>query len=330
MRRAHQDKKFFIRVGVIVLIIVFLLTIALLLLKKWDEQQGKFPAKIPQDEIVTYEGKDYIQKENIETFLVMGLDKYENATDNDSYNNNQQADFLFLLVFDKQAKKYSALHINRDAMVEMDVLGVAGQKIDSVTKQIALAHTYGNGKETSCRNTADAVSNLLLGMKVNHYISFTMDSVAVMNDLVGGVEVTVLDDFSGIDESLIMGEKVTLRGEQALKYVRTRQGLEDSSNEKRMERQSQYMKALQQNLIGCIEDDEEFITRASVKMADYIVSDRSVTQLKEIANRLSEYEFTDIDNIAGENVMGDEFIEFYPDDDSIMQAVLDLFYKEME
>ena len=39
--------------------------------------------------------------------------------------------------------------------------------------------------------------NFLMDVKIDHYISLTMDSVAVMNDLVGGVEVTVLDDFLG-------------------------------------------------------------------------------------------------------------------------------------
>mgnify|MGYP000585160404 FL=1 len=68
-----------------------------------------------------------------------------------------------------------------------------------------------------------------------------MDAVPILNDLLGGVEVTVLDDFSGIDDTLIKGETVTLHGDHALTYVRERYGLEDSSNSTRMVRQRQYM-----------------------------------------------------------------------------------------
>ena len=120
-------------------------------------------------------------KSDVETFLVMGLDKASGTASSDSYNNDKQADFLMLLVFDNATKKCSAIHINRDTMAEVDILGVAGEKIDTVKKQIALAHTYGNGKNVSCQNTADAVSRLLHDVKVNHYISLALDSVAIFN-----------------------------------------------------------------------------------------------------------------------------------------------------
>ena len=161
--------------------------------------------------------------------------------------------------------------------------------INTVTKQIALSHTYGNGKEISCRNTADSVSELLYGMQIDHFISLTMDSVGIYNDLVGGVEVTVLDDFKGIDDTLIKGEKVLLKSKHALNYVRTRYGLDDSSNNNRMNRQQQYVNALFEKSKKITEKNDEFIIDASLKMADYIVSDRSVTQLQELAKKIVDY-----------------------------------------
>ena len=327
MRKARKDKRKFFRYAAIALLIVFLLSAALLLLEVWEKHRGIFPESDTEETGLEYNGTEYILNENVESFLVMGLDKFEGSADVDSYNNDQQADFLMLFVFDNASKKCTALHINRDTMADVNILGVAGQKVDTVTKQIALAHTYGNGKEVSCRNTADAVSQLLLGMKVGHYISFTMDSVPVFNDLVGGVEVTVLDDFTGVDDTLVKGETVTLSGEHSLNYVRTRYGLEDSSNSTRMVRQKQYLQALYSKTRQCIESDDEFIVEASVNMADYIVSDRSVTQLQELAEKIAAYEFVGISSIEGESKLGEKFIEFYPDEDSIKQTVIDLFYK---
>ncbi len=327
MKNRRSGKRKALRYAAVALAILLLLSGAFFLLQLWEKNQSLFPEYDAQDTVVRYNGVEYVKKENIETFLIMGLDKFEASINDDSYNNNQQADFLMLLVFDNAAKKCTALHINRDTMVDMNVLGVAGQKVDTVNKQIALAHTYGNGKDVSCRNTADAVSELLNGVKIDHYISLTMDSVPILNDLLGGVEVTVLDDFSGIDSTLKKGEKVTLYGEHALTYVRTRYGLEDSTNNTRMERQRQYLNALYEKASLRLETDEDFIVEASVKLSDYIVSDRSVNQLQEIAEKLSSYELVEIDSFEGDLKVGERFMEFYPYENSINEIVFDLFYK---
>ena len=200
MGKKRNGKRKLMRYLSIALLIIFLLTGAFLLLELWEKRQGNFPEQEPQDTAIEYNGDKYVINESVESFLIMGLDKFEDAIDNESYNNNQQADFLMLLVFDNEEKKCTAIHLNRDTMVDMNILGVAGQKVGTVYTQLALAHTYGNGKDVSCRNTADAVSGLLNGVKVNHYLSITMDAVPVLNDLLGGVEVTVLDDFTGIDD----------------------------------------------------------------------------------------------------------------------------------
>lgn len=327
IRSKSSNRKRYLKYFAIALSIIFVISGALLLLEMWESRQGFFPAEEIKQETFRYNGREYVLKDNVETFLVMGLDKFEGTSTSDSYNNDKQADFLMLLVFDNDLKKISAVHINRDTMTKVNVLGVAGNKVDTLVKQIALAHTYGNGRDVSCRNTADAVSEYLLGTKVNHYVSLTMDSVAIFNDAVGGVEVTVLDDFKGIDDTLVKGEKVKLTGDHVLNYVRTRYGLEDSTNSTRMQRQQQYLSALYEKTQLCLKEDDQFLVDASIKMADYIVSDRSITQLQELGKKMSEYEFSGIINIEGESVVGEEFMEFYADEDSVKKIVTDLFYE---
>lgn len=328
MGKKRNDKRKLMRGLAVALLAVFLLTGAFLLLELWEKRQSIFPEQKNENTVYEYNGVEYVKNEDVESFLILGLDKFEDAINNDSYNNDQRADFLMLLVFDNSEKKFTAVHLNRDTMVNMNVLGVAGQKIGTVNKQLALAHTYGNGRDVSCRNTADAVSELLNGVKVNHYLSITMDAVPILNDLLGGVEVTVLDDFSGIDDTLIKGETVTLHGDHALTYVRERYGLEDSSNSTRMVRQRQYMTAVYDKAMLEIENDNNFVIEASSKLADYIVSDRSVNQLQEIAKKLSQYKFTEIETLEGESVVKDGLMEFRPDADSIDKIVFELFYKK--
>ncbi|MBE7064577.1 MAG: LytR family transcriptional regulator [Ruminococcaceae bacterium] len=325
---AKGFKKKYLRYAFVVLLCVFIVSAVLLCLGLWEKNHRKYNSgTVELEDSFEYKGKEYILDKDVETFLVLGLDKYEGTSDDEDFGNDMQSDFLMLYVFDNADKTCSAIHINRDTMTKTDVLGVAGNDIGDKIQQIALAHTEGNGKEVSCRNVADAVSGLLMGRKVNHYMSVTMEAVPVFNDMVGGVEVTVLDDFAGIDDTLVKGETVNLMGEHALRYVRTRWGVADSSNTSRMARQKQYLTALYEKTLEKINEDDKFIAEASLAISDHIVSDRSVTQLQEITEKLSTYEFKGIRYIDGENKVGTEWVEFYPDEDSVKELVVDLFYE---
>lgn len=312
----------------IALVIVFLISAVFLLIEVWERRGNDFPFLSTEDGVVDYNGKEYVLKDDIETFLVLGLDKYEGADSAESHASGIQADFLMLFVFDNEAKQCSAIHINRDTMTRVNKLAVGGSTIaESFTKQIALAYNYANAEndKIKCRNTKDSVEYLLNGVKVDHYLSLTMDAVAASCNLVGGVEVTVLDDFTGIDNTLIKGEKVTLLGEQALRYVRTRYGLEDSSNTTRMARQQQYIEALYNKLHSRLEE-EEFLVKFIDTMDDYVVYDSSNKKMLKFAEKFDDYEFLGSKEIKGETKLGEEFVEFYPDEDSIEEIVIDLFY----
>ena len=126
------------------------------------------------------------------------------------------------------------------------------------------------------------------------------------------------------------GEKVVLNGEQALLYVRERRSLADSSNVIRMKRQAQYINALYQTMGERMAADEQFVVDASLQMSEYIVSDRSVTQLQTLAKKLQQYEFLGIKSIEGESKIGKEFIEFYPYEEPLRDMIINLFYEQVE
>ncbi len=327
MRNAGITRSNIYKIAAVILAFVFVASSFFFLLSLWERGNGFFPSADLEPDYLKHNGKKYVLKDDIEAFLILGLDKFDEEGLVDSYNNDKSADFLMLYVFDKKAKTYSALHINRDTIAKVNVLGVAGDRVDTVEQQIALAHTYGNGKEVSCRNTADAVSELLLGVRINHYLSMTMDAVSQLNDMVGGVEVEILDDLTAVDRAFVKGQRVTLNGEQALKYVRSRQGLEDSTNITRMGRQRQYVNALMQKALDRFANDDEFLVESTLKLSDYIVSDRSLGQLQDLFRRFSTYEFTQINTIEGESEVGERFMEFHPNEASVKENVIDLFYE---
>lgn len=332
MKKARGSKSKYLQYAAVVLLVVFLLSGVLLFVNLWEKYNSGDNFDDVDSTTFVYNGEEYVLKDGIETVLILGLDKFEGSTDETADRNDKQSDFMMLLVIDNNNRKWTGIHINRDTMAQIKKLDIFGQPTqDKVTQQIALAHTYGNGKETSCRNAADAVSELLLGIKVDHYISVTMDAVPVFNDLVGGVELEVLDDFTGIDDTLVKGETVTLMGDHALNYVRERYGLEDSSNESRMIRQRQYIRALYEKTLEMDSSDEEFIINASTKMSEYMVSNYSLTRLQELFQKVSDYRFTEIRYLEGESTVGKDaagiqHIEFTPYEDSIKEVVAELFY----
>ncbi len=296
-------------------------------MEKWEQRTGVYnDENVSLDNTVSHNGKEYTVKDNLETILVLGLD---DATDVDesSYNNSKQADFLMLFVLDNTANTCKAIHINRDTMAQINVLGVAGDRIDTVTKQISTSHTYGNGKEVSCRNTADAVSKLLMNVEIDHYVSVAFDAVPVFNDLVGGVSVEITDDFSSVDPTLVMGQKMTLNGEQALTYIRSRQGVADQSNSNRMKRQRQYLQALYEQFCNKSKQDESFVANAALKTVDHVISDCSANKLEGYLGKIPSFSALEIVELEGELKKGEEYMEFYPDEESIKQTVIDTFYQ---
>ena len=316
-----RNKKIYILVSVVaVLLIAAILAVALL-----DSRYGFFPEQDVDNGELEYNGETYVPRYGIETFLLMGLDKASYEIENNSYNNDSQADFLMLLVFDSVAKTYSAIQINRDTVTRMDTLGVDGHTIvGSITKQIALAHTYGSGGKESCKNVARAVSNLLYDVDVNYYMSLTLDSIGVVNDLVGGVTLEVLDDFSKLEDDfgLVKGQTVTLNAEQAQAYVQARKDVGDSTNESRMKRQQQFLDALQKQAKEKFQNDPEFVMTVITQMSEFMLTDASSARLDTLSQKMKTYEFKGILKMDGKTKV-EEFVEFYPNEDSLKKMVID-------
>lgn len=260
---------------------------------------------------------------------MLGLDRYNDSAVSDAHGAGVQSDFLMLLVFDNATQQSTAIHINRDAMTKVNKLSIGGTAVvESYTQQIALAYNMvdDDNDKIRCRNTIDSVEYLLNGAKVDHYFALTMDAIGASCDAVGGVELTVLDDFTGIDDTLVQGETVTLTGQQALRYVRTRYGMEDSSNMARMERQQQYITALRDKALSRIHEDESFIVELVDAVDDYVVYDSSDQKMQKLIEKFDDYEFLGIRELEGESKLGEEFIEFYADEDATQKLVIDLFY----
>lgn len=306
----------------------------LLLLHGWEtRRQANDAADDPyagQEESLTYYNGAWYARKELETVLVMGVDKYADDAAEDGYTNQEQADFLLLLVLDRNAGVCTALPLNRDTMTEITALGLAGERTGTFTGQLALAHTYGSGGLDSARNEGRAVSALLYGTEIDHVMAFTMDAVPVLTDAVGGVPVLVEDDFSAMTDQLPMGQEVTLRGELALTFVRGRGSMGgEKTNLNRMARQNAYLQGLYRRLQDTAQD-EGFLTQLLLELSPYLDTDCTAAQLNDLYQTVVQDKLAVLDAPAGEAVVGDEFMEFHVDEDALQQTVIELFYERRD
>lgn len=278
---------------------------------------------------IEQDGKSYFPRTDITTILLMGIDELGPVQDSSSYRNYGEADMVAVMILDQTNEEIRILSLNRDTMVEMPVLGLSGKQAGSFYGQLALAHTYGSGLEDSCENVEHTVSAFLGGIEIDYYMALQMDGVKVLNDAVGGVAVTVKDDFSQVDPTITRGP-MTLNGEQALTYVQHRMDVGDQLNMSRMARQEEYMQAFVRALTEAVESETTFVTDTYEAVEPYLVTDCSSTVLSNLFSRCSGYELTRNVTPEGENRLGEEYYEFYADEEELQDLVLELFYAEKQ
>ena len=309
-----------------------LLLVGMFLLRMWEEDYSRVPeSTLPEEELTYFDGGWYRLRRDVETVLLMGIDKATLDEAMPVQGEYEQSDFLMLLVIDKKAEKCTGIHINRDTMTEIQMLSETGRVEGRFTGQITLAHSFGGQPEIRCRNAVTAVSHLLYGMRIDHYISIMMDGVIALNDLVGGVTLEVMDDFTGIDDSLVQGEMVTLMGQQALTYIRARKGLADQTNLHRMERQKQYLAAYAAAALEAVKADITFPITLYNTLSKYMVTDVTVDEVSFLAPQVSGYRFggENMYVLSGSTIMGERFEEFHVDEEALYRLILEVFYEEV-
>lgn len=300
----------------------------------WLEKRSRKPetrTELPQETAETMEvdGHTYKKRDGLTTILVMGVD--HETQESYAYRQAGQADFLRLIVLDSNNKTVQQLQIDRDTMTPVTVLGLLGDRYEPVTEQICLGYAFGDGRQTSCEVTVEAVENLLGGQEIDQYLAMGLDGISTLNDLAGGVTVTLEDDFSAIDPAMTKDATLTLQGEQAETYVRSRRSIGVGTNEARMARQESYIRQLSVQLDEKLQKDQNFAVDAYDALQPYLTTSMAKGQLVNEAWAAKDYTRLDTIKPDGTYQVGEDgFMEFYPDADALQQAVLQLFYEKVE
>lgn len=292
-----------------------------------------------QEGWVQYKDQIYAYNEDIMTFLFMGIDKTEDVAEVAEGTDGGQADALFLIVLNPHNKSVKVISINRNTMTDINLYDNTGAYMDTVSAQIAVQHGFGNGMEESCEYQVEAVRNLFYNLPIHGYCAVNMDAVIPLTDLIGGIELTALQDVKSVfpeefqNGVLIReGETVCLDGKSAYSYVRDRDINEAGSADRRLERQKQFLNLYVQKVKKKTAADMTFPIQLYQAVTARMITDISADELTYLVSVAKDYSFTaeDIYSLKGETKMGERFEEYYVDEEALYQMILDIFYEPVE
>lgn len=295
----------------------------------------------PYEETIVHNGHTYVYDENKIAFAFFGVDKENFGLQGDLVGTAGQADADIVGVVDTNTGKIDIIALPRDTMVDVDLYNKDGTFVRTEKMQLCLSYAYGDGKEKSCQQVTTAMSRILLNVPIEKYFVLDVAGIAPLNDAIGGVTVQSLYTFKG--QGIKKGDTVKLKGDKAEMYVRTRDMDNVNASLNRTERQMQYIKAYANQLLPAVKSDFSTVSRlynTAMKYSQTNVSLDEVTYIASLALSKGVTGFTQ-HKLDGEmkasnikySYSGDDnyvFAEFYPNEEALLETILECFYKQVD
>ncbi|MFR2205741.1 MAG: LCP family protein, partial [Eubacterium sp.] len=341
--RHHHHSKRRIPVWARVLIIIFAILFAAVaiiggtylgLREKGQNDLVVEQANPKYEETVEYNGHTYIYDKNKVAFAFIGVDSEKVGKNDGLIGTSGQADTDMVAVVDTATGKVSIITVPRDTMVDIDLYSTDGKFLRTENMQVCLSYAYGDGAESSCKNTTTALSRILANVPIEKYFVLDLKGIAPLNDAIGGVTVESLYDFP--DQNIKKGDKVTIMGDFAETYVRKRDTNTINASLNRTARQSQYIKAYAEQLRKAVTSDFSTISNLYNTASKYSQTNISLSDVTYLASVVLQHGVTEVNQYtidgemkASSEVSEDVFAEYYADSDSVMEIVLNCFYQQV-
>lgn len=329
-----------VRILIVLLVIILLITSVfgggfLYLMHSGKNSLVADPVSTEYNETIEYNGHTYVYDKNKVAFAFLGVDRNQLGTEKGTViGNSGQADADVVIVVDTTTAKISLISIPRDTMVDVDLYSTYGVFAGTEEMQLCLAYAYGDGGETSCQNVLKSISRILYDVPIEKYFALDLDGIAPLNDAVGGVTLTSLYSFDS--HGIKKGDIVTIKGDFAETYVRQRDLDDIEASLNRTSRQTQYIQAYTQQLRTAVADDFSVVTELynlASKYSETNISLSDVTYLASlvVSKGISDYTQYSVDGEMkpSSTATEDVFAEFYADEDSVLDIVINCFYNQV-
>ena len=239
-----------------------------------------------------------------------------------------RADTINLAVLDKKNKKMSVISISRYTLTRIRRYTMFLTSSDYYVGMLCYSFPFGDGGKLSCQNLTESVSNLL-GIPIDEYVVSNMDSMTYINDIVGGVDVTVPNDDLMEKLGVEKGSRITITDDNVMAYLRTRDIHAYFSNDGRLERQKSYILAYVEKLRQMLPEHRDEVWEKLEDMDRYMLTSVTKNKYIQYAKLLKSIDFSveNYYNLPGYNQRGDYYDEFVPDEEGIRELILDLCYE---
>lgn len=325
--KTRKHKKLLIVLAVILIFIITFITAFFVILKIGEH---KLKNSLVADEKINvsdnfdysadvyHNGKAYNYNKDIVNILIMGVDKYTFLRDSQG-----QADALYLISLDTAENTVNIFSISRNSLTDVDMFDAEGNYYASQKQQICLAYSYGKTDEQSSENCVKSVSRMFYGIPIYSYYTLYFDAIADIVDSVGGVNVTLNEDLPKAFPDNKKGDKLLLKGEDAIKYLRAR----GDSNAPRLERHKAFISEFVGAAKKAASKDLSLPVDMFNKLKKESVTNIDATSVAYLASKAisSEFSFLSVDGKSG---FDGTFETFEVDEDKLYEQVLKAFYKE--
>ena len=277
-----------------------------------DDTEGEWGAR------VRWKGETYVRRDKLQTMLFMGVDnvRYEEQ----ALGAAGRTDTLILFVLNTEDQTAKLITISRDTMVDVDVYDDTGRKLFTGEMQITMQYGYGDSPKRCALLTERRVDELLHGIRIDGYLALTMDGIAPIVDGLGGVRLTLDDNYTEVNPAYVKGAVVDLDGASAQRLIRYRDTKTLGSNSERMARDA----ALIQQMFAQMRSGSISVGHI-LDLADaYMDTDLSAETLRNFARYAVEDEIL---TLPGQSRAGDSD-EFYVDDEGVKALLIDVFYEK--
>lgn len=283
-----------------------------------------------QEGDVSYNGHMYRYNKDMLTFLILGIDSNDpvpEVNENTNYLMGGQSDAIFLFAMNPHDRTLSVIAVNRNTMTDIDMYDENNNYVRTAKAQLCVQHGYGDGGVQSCERAKEKVSELLYNLPIHGYVSMRLGAIWVLNDAVGGVEVTLPFDVPEINQGA--GATVRLYGQDAFYFLKYRSLDEFDSASARLEKDKIYLKAFMNQVFESTKSDIAYPIKLYDMVSNYIVTDISVNEMSYLASELLGYDVSGVRmySVPGETIMGSKFEEFYVNEMQLKELLLDVFYE---
>ena len=287
---------------------------------------------------VTYNGATYKLNESVVPICIMGQDKGLHKPDEGT---NGQSDAVMVIAVNTETNDIKGIAVPRDSMVHSqkkfrDIYKDTSYKTDKM--QLCLTYACGSSDEESSKLVASSVSSdILFGIPIDFYYTIDTNGLGELADLADGVTLealyTVPKTFFSSDMPINAGETVTLRGNDALRYVQYRDTSRYQTALERLERQQQFVKALGKKLLEQVKGNPSKVVDIVNTLGQYSTTNLGAAEFGYLASVAANTgtDTVDLTRLQGEAVHNSDnpWEQFFVDEGSTYQTVLDTFYTKV-